>query len=84
MVNDGNLGQVWLPAMGTKTVALALGWVALGCALSLWPLLAAESSLLAWMLLPVGLIATTSVLAITARLPRPVHQAMTSAVKPMR
>jgi hypothetical protein len=25
MVNDGNLGQVWLPAMGTKTVALALG-----------------------------------------------------------
>ena len=24
MVNDGNLGQVWLPAMGTKTVALAL------------------------------------------------------------
>jgi hypothetical protein len=25
MVNDGNLGQVWLPAMGTKSVALALG-----------------------------------------------------------
>ncbi|MQA31337.1 MAG: hypothetical protein GEU82_16130 [Luteitalea sp.] len=25
MVNEGNLGQVWLPAMGTKTVALALG-----------------------------------------------------------
>lgn len=24
MVNEGNLGQVWLPAMGTKTVALAL------------------------------------------------------------
>jgi hypothetical protein len=23
-VKDGNLGQVWLPAMGTKTVALAL------------------------------------------------------------
>lgn len=25
MVNEGNLGQVWLPAMGTKSVALALG-----------------------------------------------------------
>jgi hypothetical protein len=24
LVNEGNLGQVWLPAMGTKTVALAL------------------------------------------------------------
>jgi hypothetical protein len=24
MVDEGNLGQVWLPAMGTKTVALAL------------------------------------------------------------
>jgi heavy metal-binding protein len=24
MVNEGSLGQVWLPAMGTKTVALAL------------------------------------------------------------
>jgi hypothetical protein len=24
MVKDGNLGQVWLPAMGTKTVAIAL------------------------------------------------------------
>jgi hypothetical protein len=24
MVNEGNLGQVWLPAMGTKSAALAL------------------------------------------------------------
>ena len=25
LINEGNLGQVWLPAMGTKSVALALG-----------------------------------------------------------
>lgn len=48
------------PRPGTHFVALALGWVALGCALSLWPLLSETPSLLAWALLPVGLVATTS------------------------
>jgi fatty acid desaturase len=57
-------GEAGTPRAAGTFVAAALAWILIGCAMTLCPLVLADAPLLAWLLLPLGLIATSCGLGI--------------------